>query len=483
MDRRQSSAVDNLGDAKMRRMHLLTVTVALLLNPTGAGSGATQNSFPAALGAKIDAAVAEVLASTGAPSASIALVKDGKVAYVHAYGMARLESKLPATTEMRYSIGSVSKQFTAAALLLLAEEGKLTLDDPVGRWLPGLTRAREVTIRQLLSMTSGYQDYWPQDYVMPPMLQSVTAQEILDQWAKQPLDFDPGTAWQYSNTNYVIAGVIIEKASGTPVLDFLSRRIFKPLGMNTVVDTDQSALPADQPERYRRFALGPARPAPKEGKGWMFAAGQLAMTPSDLGKWDISMMEQSVLKPASYRQLETELRLANGTGTGYGLGVSISLSNGRRLISHTGEVSGFTARNDVYPDDRAAAVVCVNLDASAAVNQIARRLSRFLFDDSESSELLDRARVAFEGLQSGRIDRSLFTPNANAYFNEEALKDFAESLGPLGAPQEFVEQSRSLRGGMTSLNLRIRWAKQTITASVFVMPDGRLEQFQMWPAE
>jgi D-alanyl-D-alanine carboxypeptidase len=463
--------------------HLLTVTLALLLNSAGAGSVATQNSFSPDVAAKIDAAVGEVLASTGAPSASIALVKDGAVAYVHAYGMARLESKLRATPEMRYSIGSVSKQFTAAALLLLAEDGKLTLDDPVGRWLPDLTRANDVTIRQLLSMTSGYQDYWPQDYVMPPMLQSVTAQEILDGWAKKPLDFEPGTQWQYSNTNYVIAGVIIEKVSGTPVLDFLSRRIFKPLGMNTVVDTDRSALPADEPERYRRFALGPARPAPKEGKGWMFAAGQLAMTPSDFAKWNISLMEESVLKPASYGQLETEVRLPNGTATGYGLGVAVSLSNGRRVISHRGEVSGFTARNDVYVDDRAAAVVCVNLDASGAVSQIARRLSKILWDDGGSSRLLERARVAFAGLQSGRIDRSMFTPNANAYFSEEALKDFADSLGPLGPPQKFEEQSRSLRGGMTSLDLRIRWAKQTVTASLFVMPDGRLEQFQVWPAE
>src|SRR5262249_58733462 len=106
----------------------------------------------------------------------------------------------------------VSKQFTATAILMLAEEGKLSLDDPVSRFLPTLTRASEVKIRQLLSHTSGYQDHWPQDYVPPFMLQETTAEGILDRWARRPLDFDPGTDWQYSNTGYVIAGLIAEKA-------------------------------------------------------------------------------------------------------------------------------------------------------------------------------------------------------------------------------------------------------------------------------
>jgi len=114
---------------------------------------------------------------------------------------------------MRYSIGSISKQFTATAMLLLQEENKLSLDDKVAKFIPDLTRANEVTIRQLLSHTSGYQDYWPQDYVPPFMLQAITANRILDLWAHKPLDFDPGTKWQYSNTNFVIAGMIVEKVS------------------------------------------------------------------------------------------------------------------------------------------------------------------------------------------------------------------------------------------------------------------------------
>src|SRR5712671_5170034 len=170
---------------------------------------------------KIDKVATDTLSKTGVPSASIAIVKDGQIVYTKAYGDARLDPRMPATPQMRYSIGSISKQFTATAILLLQEQRKLSLDDKVAKYIPNLTRANEVTIRQLLSHTSGYQDYWPQDYVMPMMLKPVTAQTILDTWGRKPLDFDPGTKWQYSNTNYVIAGVIIEKVAGMSILQFL----------------------------------------------------------------------------------------------------------------------------------------------------------------------------------------------------------------------------------------------------------------------
>ena len=192
--------------------------------------------------AKIDHAAEDVLHTTGVPSASIAIVKDGQIAYLQAYGTARLEPPTPARPPMRDSIGSISKQFTATAILLLADQGKLSLDDPVGKFLPTLTRANEVTIREILSHTSGYQDYWPQDYVPPFMTHPVSAEEILKMWAHKPLDFEPGAKWEYSNTNYVIAGLIVEKVSGTPLLQFLGAKIFAPLGMKSVANIDQDRL-------------------------------------------------------------------------------------------------------------------------------------------------------------------------------------------------------------------------------------------------
>ena len=458
--------------------------VLVLLGAISARPAAGQGTIADELRTKVDAAVTDVLTRTGAPSASIALVADGRIVYTHAYGLANLESKTPATPDMRYSIGSVSKQFTSSAILLLAEEGKLSLDDRVARWLPDLTRAGEVTIRQILSMTSGYQDYWPQDYVMPDMLKDTTPAAIMKGWAQKPLDFEPGTRWQYSNTNYVIAGQIVERVSGQPLLAFLRARVFGPLGMTSVVDTDQAPLGAGDPMRYMRYALGPPREAPKEGKGWMSAAGELAMNAADLARWDIAMMNRAVLKPASYAELEREVLLANGAPTGYGLGVNVAVTGGRRQISHGGEVSGFTARNEVYPDERVAIAVLVNVDANNASTEIARRIASELFTATgESRGAVDQAKGVFAALQRGEVDRSLFTANMNAYFTLQALRDFADSLGPLGTPSSFTQSGQGLRGGMVLRRFAITAGGRNLSVTAFYMPDGKIEQFLIAPAD
>ncbi|HEX7421300.1 MAG TPA: serine hydrolase domain-containing protein [Thermoanaerobaculia bacterium] len=462
---------------------MLKVKVVLFLLIAVALPLAAQDSLPADMRAAIDKAATAILTKTGAPSASIAVVKDGRLAYAQAYGLANVETKTAATTQMRYSIGSISKQFTAAAVLMLAEEGRLSLDDKVVRWLPELTRANNVTIRQLLSMTSGYQDFWPQDYVMPGMLQPASAQDIMNGWARKPLDFEPGTKWQYSNTNYVVAGAIVERAAGMPLIDFLQKRVFGPLQMTSIFNTDLAPLTDQDPQRYLRYGLGPLRPAPKEGKGWMFAAGELAMTPGDLAKWDVSMIDQTVLRPESYREMDKEVQLANGVGSKYGLGVSLSLVDGRRLISHGGEVSGFTAENDVYPDDRAAVAVLTNIDAASAASQIATKVANILFAPAGSEGALDQAKKIFAGLQKGQIDRTLFTDNANSYFSETALKDFAATLQPLGTPTEFTQTRQSLRGGMILRNYRVVFPKKTLRVWTFAMPDGKLEQYMVAPVE
>jgi CubicO group peptidase (beta-lactamase class C family) len=458
---------------------------ALLLLVLVSASAQVSTSLPPQTRTDIDESAKSVLSSTGVPSASLSVVKDGKIAYSQAYGEARLDPKLPAGPNMRYSVGSISKQFTAAAILLLQEQGKLSLDDPVSKYVPGLTRGDEVTIRELLSHTSGYQDYWPQDYVMPMMLKPTTAQQIMDQWAKKPLDFDPGTKWQYSNTNYVIAGVIVEKVAGIPMLEFLHQHIFDPLGMKSIANTDQAKLPASDPEGYFRYALGPLHPAPKEGQGWMFAAGELAMTAQDLAKWDVSMINQTVLKPDSYQEMEREIVLKNGVGTRYGLGVDVSSTNGHRVISHSGEVSGFTAENMVLPDDGIAIVVQTNQDAVGASAEIARRVRAVLLKSSNpvDEQQSETVRNIYDGLQQGKIDRALFTDNANAYFNEQGLKDYADSLGPLGKPESFKQTATGLRGGMTFRVFEVVYPSKKLEIIIYQMPDGKFEQYLIAPTQ
>jgi len=466
----------------LRSIRVALVTCAILITLSAAHSEAqTKLELPAELTARIDKLATDSLAQSGVPSASIAIVKDGQIVYLKAYGDARLESKTAATPEMRYSIGSISKQFTAAAVLMLQEQRKLSLDDKVSKFIPDLTRANEVTIRQLLSHTSGYQDYWPQDYVMPMMLKPVTTAKIMELWARKPLDFEPGTKWQYSNTNYVIAGAIIEKASGKPLLDFLREKIFVPLGMKSVANIDEHSLGDTDPTGYMRYALGPLRPAPKEGPGWLFAAGELAMTAEDLAKWNISIMDQELLQPASYRELEREVQLSNGLGTRYGLGVSVAMEAGHRAVSHGGEVSGFTAESVVFPDEQVSVVALTNQDAASAAGDIAHGIVPMLFEktDPATPQKLEQAKKIFAGLQQGTIDRSLFTDNANAYFSEQALKDFASGLSPLGTPQQFTQVRQGLRGGMTLRVYLVRFPNKTLRAWTYEMPDGKLEQYQI----
>jgi hypothetical protein len=215
----------------------------------------------------------------------------------------------------------------------------------------------------------------------------------------------------------------------------------------------------------------------------MWAAGELAMTARDLANWDINIIRHALLKPESYRELEREVVLNNGAGTGYALGLDVAMQGGRFMIEHSGEVSGFTAENIVFPEDSAAIVVLTNQDAAPASGAIASQIATALFvtEDKLAESRTAQAKAIFDGLQHGTIDRSLFTSNANAYFNDQALKDFASSLGPLGAPTGFVQTRQSLRGGMTARSYRVTFSNRVLRVWTFETPDGKLEQYQVAP--
>lgn len=462
-------------------MRSMRIPAALALAVILSAPEATAQQLTDTERARIDSVAQSVLAGTGAPSASVAIVRGGVIVYEHAYGDGRINPATPATPAMRYGIGSVSKQFTATAILLLAQERRLSLDDKVAKWFPHLTRARDISIRQLLSMTSGYQDYWPQDYVFPDMQRPATAPAILERWAGQALDFEPGTQWQYSNTNYVLAGAIVERVSNMALMDFLRQRIFTPLGMTSVADFDAGPLGHGDAGPYLRNALGPLRLAPKEAPGWLFGAGELAMTSHDLALWDLAVIGHTILRPESYRTQQTDVLLAAGTASGYGLGVDVDTWRGRRRIAHGGAVSGYTTSNVIYPDDRAAIVVFTNIypGAAGATGQIADRVADILFErqDAGSAGALALARDLYNALMRGTIDRSHLTPSASAYFSDEVVSDYAASLGPLGAPEEFTPTGESLRGGMTIRSYRIRAGRVVMGLTTMTLPDGKLDQF------
>lgn len=382
---------------------------------------------------------------------------------------------------MRYKIASNSKQFAAAAILLLVEEHKLSLDDKVSRFFPKLTRAKDVSVRQLLAHTSGYQDFYAIDYLPLSMQRDTTVQAILDAYAMKPLDFEPGTRWQYSNTNYVILGKIIEKVSGEPLMAFLRHRFFSKLGMDSVIDISEETLAPSEPQGHTHYALGPVRQVAPEGKGWMWAAGELAMTASDLAKWDISLIDGTLLRPASLKALGTAISLSNGASSGYGLGLFISqLENGHRRWSHGGGASGFLSINTIYPDDRMAITVLSNGEGRAQ-RSIADSIEKLLLakgaDAGAESSLL-HTRQLLVSLQKGIADRDMMTDDLNGYFSSAVLADFAASLGSLGEIEAIDQSSFEDRGGMAYRVYTVKMAsKKSLKVAVYIKPDGRFNQY------
>jgi hypothetical protein len=287
----------------------------------------------------------------------------------------------------------------------------------------------------------------------------------------------------------VIAGKIAERVGAKPLVEQLRERIFEPLHMTGVRDQDASHLPPTDPTGYYQHALGPLRPAPLEGTGWMFAAGELAMSPHDLALWDISMMNRSLLKPESYDAMFTNVKLKNGKETGYGLGVQLGERDGQHVISHSGEVSGFVSQNTIYPDSKAAVTVLTNIDASSAATTIARALAPIVLpggtnatQDTGAKAAEERALKIFIGLQNGQLDRSQLTELCNNYFTAEAIQDFESSLQPLGKPQSFTRIGEQPRGGMIFRAFRVEFPDRRLTVTTYEEPDGKLEQYLVLPA-
>jgi len=462
---------------KKERLSSFFFCVCLLPSPVLA-AGLTKAQTGA-----IDAASVRTLNAAGVPAATIAVVKDGTLVYAQAYGFARLPDRR-ATPDMEFALGSISKQFTASLILLLAQDGKLSLDDKVGRFLPNLTRANEVTIRQVLSHTAGYEDYAPEDFTTPAMTRPITPQAILADWGHKPLDFFPGTQWQYSNTGYTIAGVIAEKAGGAPLFEQLRTRILAPLHLNSAADYDAHGIPPGGPAGYQRYALGPPRRALPDQPGWSFGSGGLAMTASDLAGWDISLMNRSLLSDKSYTALETPIKLHNGTDTGYGLGVEVRNAGGHHAIVHTGEETGFTAYNEVFPADHEAVAVLVNEDATPASAVIARQIEQIAFGippatptDPAASQVMSM----LTDLASGHINTARLNDNARFYFSPAVIADFRESLAPLGPILGMHERMHEARGGMMYHIYDVAYLSKRVVATTYELPDGRLGQLLIEP--
>ncbi|WP_296674740.1 serine hydrolase [Novosphingobium sp.] len=435
----------------------------------------------------IDQAVTRTLKETGVPSAQVAVVRGGQIVLDKAWGKA--SERIPVATEkLPYQIASNSKQFLAALLLLLEDDGKLRLDDPVSKWLPAVSGADRMTVRQLLSHTSGLQDFWPQDYLFSDMTRPTLPQGIIDRWASKPLDYQPGTRMQYSNTGYVVAGLIAEKAGGKPLWQQFDARLFKPLGIKPykLDETNGAAFP----QGYHRAALGPVRVATPPARGWLWAAGELSMTAAELARWDVARMNRSLLPREDWEEMETPVRLADGTASGYGLGVSKHQVKGRTVIDHGGESVGFLSQSSTWIDDKVAVVVLTNADFAGVPDTLTDQIADVVLPKAVQADIGEAARdedirATLAELTASKLDPARFTANARFYFTPQTLADYAQSLSPLGVPQEVKALGKPrLRGGFVNRNFALNYKDgQKLVLITYAEPGekGRWEQFIVMP--
>jgi D-alanyl-D-alanine carboxypeptidase len=309
------------------------------------------------------------------PGLALKVIRDGKVAKTAAYGRANLELDVPTRPETVFEIGSVTKQFTAAGILLLAQEGKLSVDDKISRHFKDMPPAwDDVTIRHLLTHTSGIKSYTGLDGFQ--LWRHLTQAQFIKAIGAQPMESQPGDAWKYCNTGYNLLGYIIENVSGMNYWDFMGRRIFGPLEMHSTTNRLPSLVIPDRASGYEQT-----------NHVWInrdsdltevFAAGAIASTVGDLAKWNAALDGERLLSAASKAQMWTPTKLNDGKATKYGFGWNVDTLEGHINIGHGGSTSGFSASIQRFPDDNLAVIILSNTDEQIATT-LAKKIASFYF--------------------------------------------------------------------------------------------------------
>lgn len=301
---------------------------------------------------------------------------------VRAYGRADIENDVRATPHTVYRIGSLTKQFTAAAVLLLAERGALRLDDTLGTLIPEYPpHAHGITVEQLLSHTSGIRNYTEiRSFAERARLDS-TQEQVARLFAAEPLDFEPGTRYRYSNSGYYLLGIIIERASGEPYYTFVHERLFAPLGLRQTYYLDDYRIIPHRAQGYDAWDGTPIHAA-QISMTVPFSAGALGSTAPDLLDWQEALTTGRLISTDSYARMTTAGRLSDGRSTTYGFGVMIGGMLGHRKLSHAGTISGFRAQLAHYPDDRLTIALLSN-NGHTAVEAIESRIARVVLEIAE----------------------------------------------------------------------------------------------------
>ena len=355
-------------------MRLSRFAVLALIMAWSTGLAATDQR-----GDAVDDYIRAELAQQHIPGLALLVSRAGRVIRAQGYGLANVELQVPVKPETIFQSGSVGKQFAATAVMMLVEEGKMGLDDPLTKYFPDAPATwKQVTIRELLSHTAGFTDY-PKDF---DMRKDYTEADLIKIVEGIPLAFPPGTSWDYSNLGYLTLGIVIHKVTGEFYGDFLQERIFRPLSMSTTRIISEADIVPNRSAGYR-LVKGKLK-----NQEWVSptlnttADGSLYFSILDLAKWDAALYTKKLLKRASLEQMWTVAKLSNGQPNigHYGFGWSIETKNGHHVVQHQGAWQGFKTEISRYVDDKLTVVVLVNLDDARLLTLVDKVAEMYLGD-------------------------------------------------------------------------------------------------------
>lgn len=434
---------------------------------------------------RLDDALLEEMKRRHVPGLSVLVMKDGKVIKEKGYGLANVEHKVPVTPQTVFQSGSVGKTFTAALILLLEKDGKLTLDDPVSRHLPGTPAAWEkITIRHLLSHTSGLGD----PYEIIDFRKDYTDEELAALEATVPLRFAPGEKWAYSNMGYHLLGFIANRAGGKFYGDQLRERVFTPLGMSTRVISEAEIIP-------HRAAGYEWKGGALRNQSWVAprlnttADGSLYLTARDLLRWDQALYGDKILDARLRSASFTPAKLNDGSNAPYGYGWFVDTVKGRRHISHGGAWQGFRAQLCRYVDDKLTVVVLANSDSarpSKFADMVAAHYVPALFDAPAKAipdpdpALTAQVREAMAGMAAGKAPTGANT-ELGVKLTPAVLARVAEALGEAGKLRSVELLSRKEEAAGRRLRYRFGYDNENLLVSLGVDKDGKFSAFNFSP--
>lgn len=442
--------------------------------------------------AGVDDFIASEMRRSRIPGLALAVVKDGRVILTRCYGLANVEHEVPVKPETVFQSGSIGKQFVAAAVLLLVEDGKLSLDDTVDKFFaPAPESWKTITIRHLLTHTSGMQDY-PADY---DLRRDYTQEELLAIVKASPLASSPGESWSYSNLGYVTLGILIGKVTGKFYGEFLRERVFGPLGMTTARVISEADIVLNRSAGYR-VVNGEIK-----NQNWVSpsvnttADGSLYLTLVDMVKWDAALSSGKLLSSSSLELVWTAARLSDGRATHYGFGWHTEVFRGRRVVHHGGAWQGFKSYIARFLDDHVTVIVFANCwDANEI--RIARGVAAAFLPDipppptvepltAVDPAVTSLAKQALRQLAEGAPDPSLFTSEAQAQLLPDGARRIRERLNAFSVPPAVIasialvgqSQGNGVRVFQYALGDLLRGEIMTLR----VAPDGRIAGLELRP--